>query len=68
MWRTNNTMANGKRTKGQIMILETLHRKLQIAQDEPNKRPNHLSLVLKVFMDIDIRLVIICMIYCVDIH
>ena len=64
--KSEDRQYNDPRKKGRRMI--TLHRKLQIAQDEPNKRPNHLSLVIKVFMDIDIGLVIICIIYCVDIH
>jgi hypothetical protein len=32
--RTDNTMANGKRTKGQKRIYKTLHRKLKIEQHE----------------------------------
>ena len=32
--RTDNTMANRKRTKGQKRIYKTLHRKLQIEQHE----------------------------------
>ena len=66
--KSEDRQYNDPQKKGRTMILDTLHRKLQIAQDEPNKRPNHLSLVIKVFMDIDIGLVIICIIYCVDIH
>jgi hypothetical protein len=31
-------MDNRKRTKGQTMIYKTLHRKLQIDQDEPHKK------------------------------
>jgi len=34
--RTNNTIAKRKRTKGQIKIYKTLHRKLKIEQHEPN--------------------------------
>ena len=30
----NNTMAKGKRTKGQTTIFKTLHRKLKIKQHE----------------------------------
>jgi hypothetical protein len=33
--RTDHTMAKGKRTKGQVMIYKTLHRKLKIEQHEP---------------------------------
>jgi hypothetical protein len=35
-WRTDNTMANAKRTEGQGMILMTLSRKLKIEQHKPH--------------------------------
>ena len=34
--RTDNTMAKGKRTKGQSTIYKTLHIKLKIEQQEPH--------------------------------
>jgi hypothetical protein len=34
--RTDNTMAKGKRTKGQTLIYKTLHRKQKIEQHEPH--------------------------------
>jgi hypothetical protein len=34
--RTDNTMAKGKRTKGQTTIYRALHRKLKIKQHEPH--------------------------------
>ena len=37
--RTDNTMTKRKRTKEQIMIYKTLHRKLKIEQHEPHLKP-----------------------------
>jgi hypothetical protein len=34
--RTDNTMAKGKRTKGQTTIYKTFHRNLNIEQSEPH--------------------------------
>jgi len=34
--RTDNTMTTRKMTKGQTTIYKTMHRKLKIAQHEPN--------------------------------
>jgi hypothetical protein len=36
VWRTDNTMAKRKRTKGEITIYKTLHRKLKTEQREPH--------------------------------
>jgi hypothetical protein len=32
-------MAKGEKTKEQVMVLKTLHRKLKIEQHEPHKQP-----------------------------
>ena len=37
--RTDNTMANRKRTKGKTTIYKTLHRKLKIEKHEPHSEP-----------------------------
>jgi len=36
LW-TYNTMANKKRTRGQTMIYQTLHRKLRLSNANPTK-------------------------------
>jgi len=35
--RTDNTMAEGKMTKGKTMIYKTLYRKLQLSNTNPTK-------------------------------
>jgi hypothetical protein len=36
--KTDNTMAKGKKTKGQTMFYKAIHRKLKIDEYEPHKK------------------------------